>query len=853
MRPGPLLLALFALPASAADIPSPASFLGFQPGADGVLADWHQIAGYFHKLDQASDRVRVEEVGQTTEGLPFLVAIITSERNMARLEDIRADNVLLADPRRLSPAEAERLIARGPVVVSLQHGIHSTEVAAPHTAMLTAHELATAESAELRAVLDRVVVVMVPSHNPDGTQKVAAWQRRTAGTPYEASGCEAGPSHCRMPFLYQKYAGHDNNRDWYMFTQVESRLTLKHVYDRWRPQIVHDLHQMGTRGARLFLPPYLDPWEPNVDPALVAAVNAIGAHMAARLTAEGKAGVVTDALFDAWTPARAYPHTHGGVRVLSEAASPRLALPMEVAATELEPGPGIDPRRASAHFPNPWPGGSWNVRDVIAYQLSATRALLDHAAAHREYWLRTAHDVNRRASQRQHPFAFVVAAEQRDPLAAAALLEALRLGSVEVHRARQAFEAEGRRFAAGSSVVMMQQPFSAFAKSLLERQRYPELRPAPGAAAPRPYDVTAHTLPLLMGVEAVAVNAPFPADLEAVAESRVAPGVVEKGRGRYLALSHRNGDLIALGRLLRKTVPVRWLVTEHLEHGRRFPAGTLLVPYAARGLLEPMVKELGLEARVVRGAPGGLLVRRPRVGLYQSWLAPIDEGWTRYVFEHQVEVDYRTVHDGDLRAGGLRARFDAIVLPDQPPDQILAGHPPGSLPPEYTGGPGKEGARALSAFVEAGGTLVALDSASDFAIEELELPVGNVLAASAPAVLAVDCPGALLKATVNGDSPLAHGLDETTALWFESSPAFEPRAGTSVLTYPKEELLLSGWLTGGEALQGRAALVDVPKGLGRVVLFGFRPQYRAQSWATYVPLLNALYLSAAEPVRRGDD
>jgi hypothetical protein len=216
--------------------------------------------------------------------------------------------------------------------------------------------------------------------------------------------------------LYQKYAGHDNNRDWYMFTQVETELTVRHVYDRFRPQIVHDVHQMARRGARLFVPPYLDPWEPNVDPALRAAVSALGSAVAARLVAEGRTGVVTQALFDAWSPARAYPHTHGGVRILSETASADLASPLELRRDGLQPGLGYDPRTAAWNFPAPWPGGTWRLADVVDYQLAASWAVLDHAARNREHWLRTFLGVNRRACDLRSPFAFVFPAEQEDPL-----------------------------------------------------------------------------------------------------------------------------------------------------------------------------------------------------------------------------------------------------------------------------------------------------------------------------------------------------------------------------------------------------------------------------------------------------
>jgi hypothetical protein len=809
--------------------------LGFRPGDDRRLADWSEVLEYLERLAAASDRMTLEEVGKTTQGRPFVRVTVTSPANHERLEEIRQVNLRLADPRGLGEDEAEELLTRGRVIVAMAFSIHSTEVGGTLTALRLLHHLASSDSPQVRRALDEAVLVVLPSHNPDGTQLVTEWYRRQLGTRFEGTP---------PPVLYHPYVGHDNNRDWYMFTQVETRLTVRHLHDHWRPQIMHDVHQMGQHGARLFVPPYTDPWEPNVDPALRAAANAIGAHVAARLTTEGKTGIVTGAIFDAWTPARAYPHTHGGVRVLSETASARLATPLEVEPHELHSHRGgYDPRRASWNFPSPWPGGTWRLADVVDYQLAASLAVLDHASRNREYWLRTFLGVNRRACQPGQPFAFVLPAGQRDPLAAARLIEVLHTGGVEIHRAREAFEAAGRRFEAGSHVVPTSQPASAFARTLLARQLYPELRMDPGDPPRRPYDVTAHTLPLLLGVEVDAIAAPFPVDLERVDVPHVTRGHVA-GTGRRLAIGHTSGDLAALGRLLADGVDARWALEPFNDGGREFPAGTLLLPSSARRELEALAIELGVSPRAVQARPRSLRLRTPRVGLYRSWVPSMDEGWTRYVFEREMHVAYRTLHDREIRGGKLRDRYDAIVLPDQKPSDLLDGHAPGSLPEEYTGGLGSEGVRALREFVEEGGTLVALDSASRFAIEQLTLPVRDALGGVEPDEFF--CPGSILRVRTDPSSPLAHGLPEELPIWFQSSPAFDTEAGNVAARYTDEEPLLSGWLSGAARLQGRAALVDISLGKGRVVLVGFRPQYRAQSRVTYPVLLNALYLSSAE-------
>lgn len=838
MRPAAvLLLALCAaLPAFSQRARSPEEFLGFRPSADRRIVDWTQAQAYLRELAAASPRLLLEEVGRSTEGRPFLLLTLTSEQNQQRLEQIRRDHLRLWDPRGLSEDEARVLVARGRNVVALCHGMHSNEVASLPSALETAFRLATSDEPLVREILDQAVVLLVPSQNPDGADLVADWYRRSLGTPWEGSS---------PPQLYQRYAGHDNNRDGYAFTQQETRLLVRHLHDRWRPTILHDLHQMGPRGARIFVPPYLDPWEPNVDPALRSAAAALGLHVASRLTGEGRAGVVVQALFDAWAPGRAYVHSHGGVRFLSETAGTRLATPVEVAASDLEPGRGYDPRRASWNQPLPWTGGTWRLRDAVDAQLAASFALLEHAARLREFWLQQFLDVNRRACLAREPRAYVVPAAQADPAAALGLLRLLRLGAVEIARARRPFVAGGQRYVAGSYVVPLEQPASAFARTLLERQQYPDLRSDPGAPPVAPYDVTAHTLPLLMGVDVRPIAQAFEADLETLDQPRV-PAPARPGPGRFLAFGHRSGELIAAVALLQRGVALEWAREAFVAAGRRYAAGTLLAPRSARASLQALADQQGFALAAVAQPPAGSLrLRLPRVGLYQSFVPALDEGWTRFVLEKQLGLPFVTLHDADVRAGGLRARFDALILADQARGEIVAGHAPGQMPDEYTGGLGATGLAQLRQFAEAGGTLLLVNRATDLAARDLGLPVRNALAGLERGDFSA--PGSLLRARADLAQPLAQGLDPSPAIWFENGPAFDLLGpGQVLLRYEEPEPLLSGWLNGGRRLQGRAALVELPLGRGRVVLYGFRPQYRGQSWATYPALVNALLLSAAE-------
>src|SRR5687768_3875132 len=312
LTPAPLL---------AQSIPTPSEALGFEVGADRRLADWPQITGYFARLAAASPAVHLDTLGPTTQGRPLIVAVISTPENVRRLDTIRRQQARLADPRGLSPAEAARLVAEQPAVVVIQCNIHSTEIASAQMAMELAHRLATNDT--LQRTLRDVVVVLIPSANPDGEQMVTEWYRQGVGTPFEG-----GP----MPWLYHQYVGHDNNRDWYMVTQAETRLITGMLYRQWYPTVFYDVHQQGSYGMRLTVPPLVDPINPNVDPLIVRGINHIGAEMSIALEAAGKRGVGDGVTYDLWWHggARSTPTRHNTVGMLTEAASARIASPITI-------------------------------------------------------------------------------------------------------------------------------------------------------------------------------------------------------------------------------------------------------------------------------------------------------------------------------------------------------------------------------------------------------------------------------------------------------------------------------------------------------------------------------------------
>jgi len=765
-----LALALSApRPLTAAAPPSPSQFLGFEVGADRKLADYRQVVQYFRALDAASPRVEIETLGKTTLGQEFIMAVISSEENMRDLQRIKQTAARLADPRGLSEAEAEALVRGGKAVVLVTCNIHSTEIASSQMAMEWAYALATADDEQTRKRLSNVVLLLVPSLNPDGQIMVTDWYRKYLGTRYEGG---------RLPELYHHYAGHDNNRDWFMLTQVETRELSHAIYHEWFPQVFVDEHQMGSDGPRMFIPPFADPVDPDVHPLIWREVNVIGSNMAFRLEQANKSGMIYGYSFDAYWL--------GGTRntgwwknitgLLLETASARIATPVNVDPTELHGGTkGLIDYKPTINFPNPWKGGAWRMRDIMDYERIASDALLETASDRREDLLRDLLVRARAAVASAAPReAYRIPKEQRDWPTAQQLAALLAEHNVEVRHAGN-----------GDYWIPMSQPYAKFVTELMEPQRYPEVRLQPGKEILRPYDVATWTLPLAMGVKVEHTTMP-----ESLQTTRV---------------------------------------TE----------------------IKPETKEV-----IARGAK---LARKPRVGIYNPWGGALDEGWTRWVLDSYGFAP-KSLHPPEVKAPSALSAFDAFILPDVDRSTLATGKRAAEeggggsryeeeMPPEYRGGLEKAGADALRTFVENGGTVIAFNSACDYVIQEFNVPVRNTLARVTPADFSV--PGSLVRINIRPDHPVTKGMPAESAAFIDRPIAFETTApGTEMqrwvlASYPDDprDVLLSGWISGEEKLTRKAAAVAMTYGKGKVVLFGFHPQHRGQTHATFPLLFNALYWS----------
>jgi hypothetical protein len=832
----------FAAPAV---IKSPAGFLGFEIGADRKLADYEQTLAYFEMLDEASPWVAVKKIGTTTLGKPMIAVILSTPANLEKLDRYVEVSRRLADPRKLAPAEADALIKEARIITMITASLHATEVGAMQMALELAYDVAAGKNARLSKALEQTILYIVPM-NPDGHQMVVDWYKKWLGTEYEGGS---------MPWLYHHYAGHDNNRDWFMVNLAETRAVFDLFFRNPVPQAVLDMHQMWGTGARLFLPPYYPPANKNVDPIVYRANNLIGASMQLACEERGLSGVISNAYFDAYWEgsSNGLAWWHNQIGLLSEAASVNVASPVFIEPGELRGDDAGFPRyEMMLNFPNPWPGGWWRLRDVVDYDLASAESFVETCAENRERLLEDYYRMGLKAVERgktEKPFAYIIPAPQRDPVTAARLVEALMLGGVEVRRASKEFAVGDRLYRAGSFVVGLDQPYGRYAKDLLEKQEYPDTRSSDKAPIEKPYDVTGWTMPLLMGVGCDEIDERFEAPLEVLAEYPYPPGSFADGAWGYALRPEINASYQAANELLAKGLAV-----SRLGEAGAFPAGTFIVQ-AQKGLAAAAA-EIAPRAHVdfipLASAPAGPTreLRAAKTALFKPWIASMDEGWTRYLFD-TFKVPYDNVSNKDVTENKIKG-YDVLVIPNIRPSIIKEGKMDDKedarwqrpLPPEYRGGIDKKGIANVKKFVEGGGTLICFGSSCGFAIETLELPVRNVL----DKISEDDfyCPGAILKISFKGGQPITYGMPESGHLFFANSLAFATSVPygkfdrTVLASYTEKEPLASGLIIGGERLYRNAALVEYTVGEGRVVLFGFNPQYRCQSAGTYKLLLNAI-------------
>ncbi|HHY11823.1 MAG TPA: peptidase M14 family protein [Firmicutes bacterium] len=855
-------------------VTSPEEFFGFKLGSDRKIARWDKITDYFYTIESESDRIRVVEMGKSTEGNPFLLTIISAPENLARLEHYKEINARISDPRGLPAGGVRQLVKEGKAVVCQTMSLHASEIGGTQMAPELAYDLLSSDSEATREILDNVIFLMVPCFNPDGQIMVTDWYNKHIGTEFEGT---------MLPYLYHKYAGHDNNRDAFALNLVESRYVAWILFTEWHPHAYQDHHHMGSTGARLYLAPYCDAIRPYADPLVWREDSWYGAHMAYALEQAGKAGILNGAQFPGWGHfGFHWIATHHNIAgMLTESASARLATPIYIHPHQLR---GASPRtmpeyEPQTNFPNPWPGGWWRLRDIVEQQKIAAWSLLEICAKFRETILLNAYLKASRQTERGaagSPKAYVIPRGQHDPLTALKLVDLLLAQGIEVKRATEGFVADGRVYPKGSFVISLAQPKMGVIRSLLGRTFFPDsywTRNPDGSLIM--YDTATDTIGEFMGVNVEPVDFKNGAGLDKcletvveverhVCEPEKAPDCIYYQVQGYVLDPRLNDTFAVINSLLAENagdVPV-WrfettLCGDEYPNYPDMPAGAFYVEHTA----DTASKMTTLcEQKAVPFYPVNYAINAPkhrvkhlRVGMYQRyWGGNMDEGWSRLVLEN-FGFPYHTLKDVDFREGNLKAKVDVIILPSDRPELILGPEgeqsklgryhvPP--VPLEYRSGIGKEGAEAIREFVEAGGRLVAVDAACRFAIETCKLKLAN--AVEGLSFEDYYCRGSTIRVKADTAHPVAYGMpDEFYALvWngqaFEVKDRFAAHDYRVIAEYPDKGLLQSGWLTGEKLIAKKPCVMLAKCGEGEVVLFGFRPLFRAQTHGTFKLLFNCL-------------
>ena len=892
---------LLALPASyartqsqsASRVTSPEQQFGAAIGDDYFLATYTQLEAYWKRLDAESDRMQLVDIGRTEEGRTQWMAVVSAPENLQQLDKYREISRRLALAEGLTDAAARALAEEGKAVVWIDGGLHASEVLGAQQLIETVYQLVSGSDAETIRVLRDVIVLAVHA-NPDGHELVANWYMR-----------ERDPLRRRLdglPRAYQKYVGHDNNRDFYMSTQAETINMNRILYREWFPQIVYNHHQTAPEGTVMFAPPFRDPFNYVFDPLIPVGIDLVGAAMHSRFAAEGKAGVTmrSGSTYSTWWNGglRTTAYFHNQIGLLTETlGSPT---PTEI--------PFVPARQLpSADLPFPIAPQRWHFRRAVDYSLTANRAVLDAASRYRDTFLFHAYRMGKNAIQRgnedtwttsprrvaaagaldgggtvppalydQHlrdardrdPRAYIIPAGQADFLTAAKFVDALLKNGVAVHRATAAFAAGGKTYPAGSFVVRTAQAFRPHVLDMFEPQNHPDDVPYPGAAPTPPYDVSGWTLAMQMGVEFDRVLDPFEGPLERVSSATPAPARIRitEGAAGYVVGHAQNDAFVAVNRLLAAGAEVYWPGDRRAAGGR----GEMFVPAsaAATGVVEKAARDLGLTFTPVPHAPSGdaLKLRPVRIGLWDRYGGSAPSGWTRWLLE-RFEFPFEVVYVQALDAGNLAQRFDVLIFTDEavPARDSRRGRDAAPeverVPPEYRHTTGvmtrSRTVPQLQQFVRDGGTLIAIGDSTAMG-GALGVPVADALVepgdgpvrALLPEKFYV--PGSILRVRVDNTVPLGYGFAREADVFFDNSPVFRLTDGSGasrVAWFDGDEPLRSGWAWGQRYLDDGVAVVDAPLGRGRVLLFGPEILFRAQSHGTFKFLFNGIYYPRAELVR----
>jgi hypothetical protein len=840
----------------------PSDYFGFTPGSDRNVFSYEQLVAYLQKLDAASDRLQMIEIGKSPLGKTMYIAFFSNPNNLSRLDELKSINKKLALDDKLSEKQQADLIARGKVFVLATLSMHSTEVGPSQAVPLIAYDLCTTNDPLKLKWMSEVVYMIVPNHNPDGMDMVVDYYKKTQGTSYEGAN---------MPGVYHKYVGHDNNRDFVILSQEDTKAVARIYNQDWFPQVFVEKHQMGSTGTRYFVPPNHDPIAENVDAEIWTWTGIFGSNLINDMTAGGCAGVSQHFLFDDYWPGSTETCIWKNViGFLTECASAKVATPVYIEPTELKVGgKGLSEYKKSINMPLPWEGGWWKLSDIVNYEIVSTESILKTAFTNRDAILKFRNDICKKQvllGRTVPPYYYIMPAAQKDPGELVYIVNLLKEHGIKVFRLKNDVQTGNLKFAAGDVIIPLAQPFRAFVKEVMEKQVYPVRHYTPNGEVIKPYDIASWSLPLHNGV----------ASFEIIEKIEGSEGMMKEiegtftlatdpGKHPYIAFPVTSNESFRVAfNAVSKGTAVWRTKADTLVNGKKLPAGSFIVATpgnepARKSLLESISNTpIGMDTRCA-----GSTLQMPRIAVVESWFHDMDAGWLRFVMDSYA-IPFRVIHPADIKTEDL-SKLDLIIFPDEDKSILLDGKMKtgetfyvAAYEPQYTKGMEKEGLGKLFKYLNDGGKILAWGEsvglfegyqtiqADKETKEEFQLPFTDLSESLKKS--GVYCPGSLIRMKVANDSPLTLGMPLETGIFYRGRPAFSTTVPNFNMdrrvigVIPEENILLSGYCENVEKLANIPVMIWLKKGKGQMVLMGFSPQFRASTHATYKLLFNSILL-----------
>ena len=845
---------------------TPESYFGFTPGDDRKMFDYEGLISYLKKLDEESPRLKLVEIGKSPMGKPMYIAFLSDESNINNLESLRQINRELALNPSLSDAEKEKMAKDGRVFVLATLSMHAGEVGPAQSAPLIAHKLVSTDSPKMTDWLKNVVYMMVPSHNPDGMDMIVHNYKKYVGTKYEGAS---------LPRVYHKYVGHDNNRDFVILSQEDTRAIARIYNQTWLPQVMVEKHQMGSTGTRYFVPPNHDPIAENVDAGIWTWVGIFGQNMLNDMTNAGLAGISQHYIFDNYWPGSTETCLWNNViSFLTESASAREATPIYIESNELSVGgKGLSEYKKSINMPLPWEGGWWRLGDIVEYEIASTMSIIKTASLHKEEILKFRNDMCLREINKgltQAPFYYIIPGKQHDESELVNLINLIRLHGIDVFTLKSDFLLNSRQFKAGDYVVPLAQPYRALIKEILESQNYPVRHYTPGGEMMKPYDITSWSLPLHRQVKSYEIEVRdkgLEAAIEIVNEDI---NLVDKYPDTFQSSIfnvNNNASFKAAFIAFEHGLGVSRLNKDITIDGKVLPKGSFVIEHTKKSsdTWNNIQEEVNVMPTFYKGGDdlNTTEIKVPRIALVETYFHDMDAGWTRYVFD-TYHIKFTVLRPGEIESTDLTGKFDVLIFPNDSKSMLMEGkwgrngkYSMSRYAPEYVKGLGKKGLEKVMSYIDDGGLVLSWGQSTALfeglhkitkgkEKEEFQLPFRDISSTLQKEGLYVA--GSLMKIRLTKDNPLTLGLPSEIGIFSRGRPVFSTSIPMFDMDrrvigkYADEDVVMSGYASHEEKLFNKSAMVWFKKGKGQLVLYGFSPQFRASTQASFKLLFNAFFL-----------